>query len=148
LFNLASVHEKAREYEKAEAILARLLKNNPDDAPIQNFYGYLLAEMGKDLDFAEELVRKALVKEPNNGFYIDSLGWILYKKRDYAGAARELERAVAKAGEDATILEHLGDAYAALSRYKDALVAYRHSKKLQDSAGVREKIESTERRLD
>jgi cytochrome c-type biogenesis protein CcmH/NrfG len=55
---------------------------------------------------------------------------------------------VAKAGEDATILEHLGDAYAALSRYKDALVAYRHSKKLQDSAGVREKIESTERRLD
>lgn len=148
LFNLASVHEKAREYEKTETILKRLLKNHPDDAPIQNFYGYLLAEMGKDLDFAEELVRKALVKEPNNGYYIDSLGWILYKKRDYAGAARELERAVAKAGEDATILEHLGDAYAALSRYKDALVAYRHSKKLQDSAGVREKIESTEKRLD
>ena len=148
LFNLASLHEKAHEYEKAEAILARLHKSHPEDAAIQNFYGYLLAEMGKDLDFAEELVRKALAKEPDNGFYIDSLGWILYKKRDYPGAARELERAVAKSGEDATILEHLGDAYAALSRYKEALTAYRHSKKIQDSAGVREKIESTERRLD
>jgi len=148
LFNLASVHEKARDYERAEAILAKLNKAIPDDPAIQNFYGYLLAEMGKDLDLAEELVRKALRKEPDNGYYIDSLGWILYKKRDYAGAARELERAVAKAGEDAVILEHLGDAYAALSRYKDALTAYRHSKRLLDSAGVREKIESTERRLD
>ena len=148
LFNLASLHEKAHEYDRAEGILKRLHKSHPDDAAIQNFYGYLLAEMGKDLDFAEELVRKALVKEPDNGFYIDSLGWILYKKRDYAGAVRELERAVSKSEEDATILEHLGDAYAALSRYKEALTAYRHSKRIQDSAGVREKIESTERRLD
>jgi tetratricopeptide (TPR) repeat protein len=148
LFNLATVEEKSREFERAESILARLHKNNPDDAAVCNFYGYLLAEMGKDLELAETLVRQALAKEPENGFYIDSLGWVLYKKGDYRAAAKELERAVAKVGEDAVILEHLGDAYAAMSRYKDALAAYRHSNKLQDNAAVREKIETTERRLD
>lgn len=148
LFNLATVHEKEHEFGSAESILSRLHKSHPDDAAVSNFYGYLLAEMNKNLDFAEELVRQALTKEPDNGFYIDSLGWVLYKKGDYRGAAKELERAITKVGEDAVILEHLGDAYAALSRYKDALAAYRHSSKLQDNAALREKIESTERRLD
>ncbi|MCI0452158.1 MAG: tetratricopeptide repeat protein [Candidatus Latescibacteria bacterium] len=148
LFNLASVHEKTREFERAEKILIRLHESHPDDAAISNFYGYLLAEMNKQLDLAENLVREALAKEPDNGYYLDSLGWVLYKKGDYRNAARELERAIDKLGEDAVILDHLGDAYAALSRYKDALAAYRHSNRLQDSATVREKIESTERRLD
>lgn len=148
LFNLASVYEKQREFDRAKSILVRLHQSHPDDAPISNFYGYLLAEMGAELDLAEDLVRQALAKEPDNGYYIDSLGWILYKKGDYRGAARELERSLAKLGEDAVVLEHLGDAYAALSRYKDALAAYRHSRRLQDNAALREKIESTERRLD
>ncbi len=148
LFNLASAHEKAREFERAETILIRLYESHPDDAAVCNFYGYLLAEMDKELDLAEELVRSALAKEPDNGYYIDSLGWVLFKKGDYRASARELERAIDKLGEDAVILEHLGDAYAALSRYQDALAAYRHSRRLNDNAALREKIESTERRLD
>ncbi len=147
-FNLATVYEKTHEYDDAEKVLARLHKTHPDDAAVSNFYGYLLAEMNKNLDFAEELVKAALAKEPDNGFYLDSLGWVLYKKGDYRGAVRELERSIAKLGEDAVVLEHLGDAYSALSRFKDALAAYRHSNKLQDNPALREKIESTERRLD
>jgi tetratricopeptide (TPR) repeat protein len=147
LFNLAAVHEKSHEFERAEPLLARLHDSHPDDAAVSNFYGYVLAEMGKDLDLAEELVRKALAKEPDNGYFIDSLGWVLYKKGDYRAAATELERAIDKLGEDPVILEHLGDAYAALTRYKDALHAYRQSRKLHDSQALREKIESTQRRM-
>lgn len=149
LFNLASVYEKQHDLDQAETILIRLHAGHPDDPAVCNFYGYLLAEMDKDLDLAEKLVRTALTQEPDNGYYIDSLGWVLYKKGDYRRAASELERAIAKVGEDAVILEHLGDAYAALSRYKDALAAYQHSSRLQvDNATLREKIETTERRLD
>jgi tetratricopeptide (TPR) repeat protein len=149
LFNLASVYEKQREFDRAETVLVRLHASYPDDPAVCNFYGYLLAEMDEQLDFAESLVRKALAKEPDNGYYIDSLGWVLYKKGDYRRAASELERAIAKVGEDAVIFEHLGDAYAALSRFKDALAAYRHSSRLQiGNPTLREKIESTERHLD
>ena len=148
MFNLASVHEKARDFGDAEKILVRLHRSHPDDPAVCNFYGYLLAEMNKELDLAEQLVRRALVKEPDNGYYLDSLGWVLYKKGDYRAAVIELERAIDKIGEDAVILEHLGDAYTSMSRYKDALAAYSKSRRLQDNATVREKIESTERHLD
>jgi tetratricopeptide (TPR) repeat protein len=147
MFNLASVHEKLGHFERAESVLVDLHALAPDDAAVCNFYGYLLAEMGKDLDHAEALVRKALQAEPENGFYIDSLGWVYFKRGEFARAVGELERAARIAGDDPVILEHLGDAYAALSRYSEALAAYRQSSELQSpSASLREKIASAERR--
>jgi len=148
LFNLASVYEKRARLADAEALLVELYRAAPDDAAVCNFYGYVLAERKKDLDHAESLVKKALAKEPENGYYRDSLGWVYYQRGDYAAAVRELERAIRILPEDPVILEHLGDAYAGLSRYRDALSAYRQSDKLQPSrAGLRAKIESTERRV-
>jgi tetratricopeptide (TPR) repeat protein len=148
VFNLAAVHEKRHDLDAAATLLAGLAKSHPDDAAVLNFYGYVLAEQGRDLDHAEQLVRAALVKEPENGFFIDSLGWVYYQKGDYKSAAEQLEQAIQKVGPDPVILEHLGDAYAALSRFGDALTAYRQSSKLQDgNPKLREKIESTQRRL-
>jgi hypothetical protein len=52
------------------------------------------------------------------------------------------------AGDDPVILEHLGDAYSALSRYGDALTVYQRSSRLQESnSKLREKIQSTQRRM-
>jgi len=148
LFNLASVHEKMGRYADAEAVLIELYALSPDDAAVCNFYGYLLALMNKELDRAEALVRRALAKEPENGYFTDSLGWVYYQRGDYARAVTELERALRLVGEDAVILEHLGDAYSALSRYRDALAAYQQSSRLQDgNPKLREKIQSTQRRL-
>ena len=147
MFNLASVHEKQARFDEAERLLADLYALVPDDAAVCNFYGYLLAEMGKDLEHAEALVRKALAKEPANGYFLDSLGWVYYRRGEYGNAASELEKAVRIVADDPVILEHLGDAYAALSRYPEALAAYRHSSELQEpSASLREKIESAQRR--
>jgi tetratricopeptide (TPR) repeat protein len=148
LFNLASVYEKMGRYADAERVLVELHALAPDDPAVCNFYGYLLAVMDKDLERAEELVRRALAREPDNAYYIDSLGWVFFQRGDYALAVTELERAVRIVGEDAVILEHLGDAYSALSRYRDALTAYQQSSRLQESnAKLREKIQSTQRRL-
>jgi tetratricopeptide (TPR) repeat protein len=129
--NLASVLEKMKRYEEAEKCLVRLHEKQPDDPTTCNFYGYLLALMGKDLGKAEGLVRKALEKDPKNGYYTDSLGWVFFMKGDYDRAVEELERATKIVGDDAVILEHLGDAYKAAKRYRDALDTYEKSKALQ-----------------
>ncbi|HEX5131609.1 MAG TPA: tetratricopeptide repeat protein [Candidatus Krumholzibacteria bacterium] len=148
LFNLAAVEEKSGDLESAVGHLAELHGLVPDDAAVCNFYGYVLAELARDLEKAEGLVRSALAKEPENGYFIDSLGWVHYQRGDYRAAVDELERATRILGDDPTILEHLGDAYAALSRFKDALTAYRQSNSLQDAnPKLREKIQSTEQRL-
>ncbi|NIM19495.1 MAG: tetratricopeptide repeat protein [Candidatus Latescibacteria bacterium] len=149
LLNLANIAEKSGRFEEAEGYLIRLLERKPDDPTICNFYGYLLAEMGKNLERAEELIRKALEKDPSNGYYIDSLGWVFYQRGEYDLAVVELEKASIIVPDDPVILEHLGDAYRALKRFRDALAAYERS----EAAGggtpdILEKIESARKRIE
>jgi len=148
VLNLASVLEKLKRYEEAEKHLAALHARQPDDPTTCNFYGYLLALMGKDLDKAEELIKKALEGEPQNGYYIDSLGWVFFTRGEYRRAVEELERAAAIAGNDPVILEHLGDAYNAVGRYREALDAYEKSKSIEDGREeVDRKIHATRKKV-
>ncbi len=72
----------------------------------------MYAERGQNLDEAIQLIEKALEIEPENGYFIDSLGWAYYQQGRYPEALRELKRAVERAKDDPVIFEHLGDAYA------------------------------------
>lgn len=111
LLEVATLYEQRGEYDLAIERLEQLHELFPDDPSLQNFFGYVLAKRGVRLDFAESLLRKALDAEPGNGFFLDSLGWIKYRQGDYAEAVRLLGEAASKAGEDAVIWEHLGDAW-------------------------------------
>ena len=97
--------------EKSIASMKKAIELNPQNAPALNYLGYTWAEMGIQLDEAETLIQRALKIEPNDGFYIDSLGWVYYQKGDYVKAVEQLERAVEITVDDPTIIEHLGDAY-------------------------------------
>ncbi|MFQ5510553.1 MAG: tetratricopeptide repeat protein [Candidatus Krumholzibacteriia bacterium] len=148
LLNLGAVLERLQLYAEAERHVMALHERKPEDATICNFYGYLLALMGKDLDKAEALVQTALKHEPNNGYYTDSLGWVYYRRGDYARAIIELEKASSLVGDDPVILEHLGDAYRSLKRYREALAAYEKSLDLQgENSEVLGKINSARERL-
>lgn len=103
------------------------------------------------LDEAEALILRALKIAPNDGFYIDSLGWVYYQKGDYVRAVEQLERAVELAGDDPTIIEHLGDAYEkvnqvdrALGRYREAL---KRSTEEEQIDRIREKIQRLEKKV-
>ncbi len=151
LLNLAGVLERLKTYDEAEQVLAEAHALAPDDATTCNFYGYLLALMGKDLDKAEQLILAALEKEPENGYYIDSLGWVYFVRGNHGRAVTELERATQFVQDDPTILEHLGDAYSAVDRHADALGAYERSFELRDGDAdvneIREKIDAARKRV-
>jgi len=106
-------------FVKGEAELEILLQKFPEDPGPNNDLGYLYAEQGKNLEKAESMVRKALTEEPNNKAYLDSLGWVLFKRGKAKEALEPLMRAVERmkseveqgGAADATILEHLGDVY-------------------------------------
>ncbi|HYJ13999.1 MAG TPA: tetratricopeptide repeat protein, partial [Candidatus Limnocylindria bacterium] len=88
---------------------------------------------------------------PNDGFYIDSLGWVYYQKGDYPRAVEHLERAVELTVDDPTIIEHLGDAYEKAGRVDRAVLRYReslkHSKEAEQTKRVREKIQRLEKKI-
>jgi len=80
----------------------------------------MLAERGERLDYARQLILKALEIMPDNGAYIDSYGWVLYKSGDYPGAVRELKRAAEVITDDPVVFDHLGDAYKAMGDTENA----------------------------
>jgi Flp pilus assembly protein TadD len=114
--------------------MRRAIDINPSNAPALNYLGYTYAESGKRLDEAEKLIKRALNIEPEDGFYVDSLGWVYYQKGEYQKAVDQLERAVNLTGSDPTITEHLGDAYDKVGKIRDARHEYQDAlKRTQDT---------------
>jgi Flp pilus assembly protein TadD len=127
LYALGTAYERSGQAEVASAQMRALLAVNPDHAEAMNFLGYSYAEQGVRLEEAERLVRRALELKPRSGHVLDSLGWVLFRRGEHRRAVEVLEQAETLAGPDATIEEHLGDAYRATSRLGDAAQAYRRA---------------------
>jgi tetratricopeptide (TPR) repeat protein len=69
------------------------------------------AEAGENLEEAQALIERALELDPENGAYLDSLGWVFFKMGRLDKAIAYLERAALQAGDDPVVFDHLGDAY-------------------------------------
>lgn len=120
--------------------MKRTLELNPDHADAHNYLGYLYAEIGINLDEALEHVKKALESEQNNGFFLDSLGWVYYKKGLYDKAIEELEKAILLVPPDPVIFDHLGDVYFSKNDYERAKDAWEKSLKEEKSILIEEKL--------
>ena len=69
-----------------DVLLGEMLAREPNNANALNFLGYSYADRGIELDKAEEMIRKALTIKPQDGYILDSLGWVLYQKKQYKKA--------------------------------------------------------------
>ena len=133
-FLLGAIYERQKFFDKAEEQFKRVLAMNPKNAPVLNYYGYMLGDLGIRLDEAEALVQKALKEDPYNGAYLDSLGWIYFKENKLSASETTLRKAVERERHDATIHSHLGDLYAKMGRselaaaeWEKSLVEWRRS---------------------
>jgi tetratricopeptide (TPR) repeat protein len=132
-YSLAGVYDELGDFPKAEAELKGVLAKSPDDDTAANNLGYMYAERGVKLDEAERLIEGAIQREPANGGYLDSLGWVYYRKGDFQKAHEYLTKAIALQ-KDAVIVDHLGDACWKLGRKEDALAHYKDAAKLDEGA--------------
>jgi tetratricopeptide (TPR) repeat protein len=120
-FLLGAIYERQKLYNRAEDEFKKALSIDPHNAPVLNYYGYMLGDLGQRLDDAESLVQRALKEDPYNGAYLDSLGWIYYKENKLADAEATLRQAVERDSHDPTIHSHLGDVYSKLGRSEQAV---------------------------
>ncbi len=148
LISLALILEKQGKWEKGVKLARKVLKINPDDVSALNFIGYTLADRDSDnrksLEEAEKLIKKALELRPEDGFIMDSMGWVYFKQHRYCEAIRYLRKAHELAPDDPVIAEHLGDALMAAHRFQDAVKAYEKSvqlcKKRVDRLRIKKKL--------
>jgi len=138
---LSSVYIDLKDVNKAAEQLKALLEMKPDDPTYNNDLGYIWADHDMNLDEAEKLIRKALNEDrkqrkavpdlrpeddKDNAAYLDSLGWVLYKKKNYKEAREWLEQAVKdKEGQHIEIYDHLGDVYKALGMKDEAIATWK-----------------------
>src|SRR3989442_3197849 len=124
---LGGIYERQKFFDKAEEQFRKVLAVNPKSAPVLNYYGYMLGDLGIRLDEAEALVQRALKEEPFSGAYLDSLGWIYFKQNKLAASETTLRKAVQRESHDATIHSHLGDVYAKTGRSELAAAEWEKS---------------------
>ena len=108
----------------AEKLLREMLESDPSNPDALNYLGYMLARNGQKLDEAIQLVNRALKSEPDNGAFLDSLGWAHFKRGDLNEAEKYLGAAAAQLPENSEILDHLGDLYAQQGRWQNAIDAW------------------------
>jgi tetratricopeptide (TPR) repeat protein len=138
---LSNVYVDLKQIDKASEQLEWLLQRKPDDPGFNNDLGYIWADHDMKLEEAEKLIRKAIdldrkrrkanpkfdpEKDRDNGAYLDSLGWVLYKQKNLKEAKDVLQKAVEdKNAQHIEIYDHLGDVLVALGETEAALTAWR-----------------------
>ncbi|NLO90397.1 MAG: tetratricopeptide repeat protein, partial [Elusimicrobia bacterium] len=143
----AVVSERAGKVQEAERVFRELLEKKPDDAFTLNYLGYMLADRSLKLEEARMLIAKAVALEPDNGAFIDSLGWVEFKLGHADRALPLLRRAGAMENSDPSVWEHLGEAFAAQGRNGDAWFCYRISLNLQFSSRLSKKAAALEKKI-
>jgi len=119
LYETALMAERLNRLDVMESRLRRMIELRPESSQAYNALGYSYADRGERLQEARELIEKALSLSPEDGFILDSMGWVLFRQGDLEGALTYLERSYAKR-EDPEIAAHLGEVLWALGRQDDA----------------------------
>ena len=145
-FVMGVTYEKMGQWKESIESMKKVLEANPSNVQALNFVGYTYAEQNMNLDEALSLVQKALQLKPGDGFMIDSLGWVYFRKGNIEEALIHLEKANKLTPKEPTILEHLGDVYLfkkdkrkALSYFEQALfeLGKKEEKDVSEEAQIR-----------
>ena len=126
-FELGALLQRTGEFERAIKNIKYSIELNPMHSNAHNFLGYIYATEGKSLDKALSHLNKALSIQPKNGFFLDSLSWIYFKKGESGKALRELKKAMVYTAPDPVLYSHLGDIYFSLMNYIEASKAWETS---------------------
>lgn len=145
-FNYGMFLERYGRLDEAMAQMEKVLAINPKDPLALNYIGYSWAERNINLSQALEYIQMAVAQRPDDGFILDSLGWVYFRRGEFQQAVEALEKAIILEPEDPTIHEHLGDVYSAFHKSQLALDNYTKalslSDKDEDKARVTAKIEA------
>ncbi len=151
IYQLGSVYDLLGQPDKTVANMEKLIEIDKNHVEGLNYLAYLYADKTKNLSVAEKLARRALSLRPNDGFILDTLGWVLFKQNRFDEAVKTLERAHQIEGKESIIAEHLGDVYFRVEMPQKARDMYRkaaeNEKNENNVQKIRAKIDTIEQRI-
>ncbi|MEW6555765.1 MAG: tetratricopeptide repeat protein [Elusimicrobiota bacterium] len=119
-FELGVVYDKLKKWALAEQSFFKVIEIDTTTSQAYNYLGYTWADKNVKLVEAEQFIKQALELEPENPAYIDSLGWVYYRRAEYDEALKLLKKASEKL-DDPIIFDHLGDCYLSVGDVQNAV---------------------------
>jgi tetratricopeptide (TPR) repeat protein len=161
---LSGLYVDVNQIDKAAQELKTLIEKRPKEAAYHNDLGYIWADHDMNLDESEKLIRKALdldrerrkgtkglkpEDDRDNGSYLDSLGWVLFKQKKYKEAKEYLLKALEdKSSQHLEIYDHLGDTCIMLGQRAEAVAAWKKGLEfVGDSRRDRERRAEVEKKI-
>ncbi len=141
-YSRAVCYERLGQWDKAEPDFKKALELSPNEPLILNYLGYSWVDRNEHVSAALELIKKAVSLKPEDGYYIDSLGWAYFRLGRFDDAVEQLEHAVELKAEDPTINDHLGDAYWRAGRKLEAQYQWSTSLVSKPEAGDVPKLQA------
>ncbi len=149
-FDYGAAADQAGLQDKAAELLKRSIALNPGKAAETcNYLAYMWAEHNTHLDEAVEFAKQALELDPDNGAFLDTRGWISFRKGRFDDALRDLLRAAQSiTRDDPVVFEHIGDTYGKLNRIPQALEFWQKAIALDPgNKALADKVESTRTKM-
>lgn len=141
LFGMGATLEQMGSFDEAVRVFERLIAHQPEHAPALNYLGYMWADKGVRLGEALQLIERAVALQPDNGAYIDSHAWVLYRLGRLQDALARQREALALIHDDAVVYEHYGDILADLGRLDEAVENWQRALSLDpDNATLHSKL--------
>jgi tetratricopeptide (TPR) repeat protein len=139
--NLAEAYYRLNNYAKSDSYFDKALDKDPANVQALNNYAYYLSVRDEKLDKAEAMSKKTLEKEPENASYLDTYGWILYKRGKFEEAAKYIKQSLDKEKQSAEVNEHYGDVEYKLGSVDIAVEYWKNAKQYgSDSPALDKKI--------
>lgn len=117
---LGDVRQELDKWEETVNAYERALRLDPENYTTLNNYAYYLSIREENLDKALEMATKAVEADPQNASFLDTLGWVYFKKEDYEQARNYIQQSIDSGEASAEVLEHMGDVEEALGNLDQA----------------------------
>ncbi len=141
-FFLGAVHDRVGNRKESLTNMRKVIELDPNHVQGLNYLAFTLAEIGEELEAAEIFVKRALAMEPNDGFILDTFGWVKFKQGEYREAIKILEKAHTHQPKESIIAEHLGDVYYKQQLVEKAKSMYKRAYDLESNENKLKEIKS------
>ena len=131
-YALGITYEQDEQWDKAEKSFLKALELSQNHYLVLNYLGYSWLKQGKNAEQAFEMIVDAYNQSPNDGHILDSMGWAFYRLGMYDDAIFYIEKAAELEPANATISNHLGDAYWFVGRKNEASFQWNHVLTMKD----------------
>ncbi len=147
-FFYGTISDRLGNKDKVVEEMKKVIELDPKHVQGLNYLAFTLAEMNKNLDEAENFAKRANLIDPRDGYILDTLGWVMFKKGDWKESIKYLEKALKEQPNVSIIAEHLGDAYVKALLIEKALKMYMRAVELETDnkkvSALKSKITSLE----